>query len=220
MGDKFCVGEFMETTPMGGAVYPTLANVNHSCDPNFTLVNFGKKAVGIAVKQIKAGMEINDSYGAVYHYMDKPEREQFLKSSYWFDCLCEACRHNWPCFMKLPRDYFKLSGAHFKYKRCNRKALQKDVDKLKKRIRQTILDEKVPVTMLDEVPNHFEAARKMFHDWMNLLEELLMPASHQDFVTAYRGIRSCLWLQTPNIVKVKETDVLKETKAKYREREH
>jgi len=122
--------------------------------------------------------------------------------------------------MKLPRDYFKLSGAHFKYKRCNRKALQKDVDKLKKRIRQTILDEKVPVTMLDEVPNHFEAARKMFHDWMNLLEELLMPASHQDFVTAYRGIRSCLWLQTPNIVKVKETDVLKETKAKYREREH
>ena len=102
-----------------------------------------------------------------------------LQSSYWFDCLCEACRHNWPCFMKLPRDYFKLSGAHFKYKRCNRKALQKDVDKLKKRIRQTILDEKVPVTMLDEVPNHFEAARKMFHDWMNLLEELLMPASHQ-----------------------------------------
>mgnify|MGYP006888607908 CR=1 FL=1 len=103
----------------------------------------------------------------------------WLQSSYWFDCLCEACRHNWPCFMKLPRDYFKLSGAHFKYKRCNRKALQKDVDKLKKRIRQTILDEKVPVTMLDEVPNHFEAARKMFHDWMNLLEELLMPASHQ-----------------------------------------
>ena len=80
--DKFCVGEFMETTPMGGAVYPTLANVNHSCDPNFTLVNFGKKAVGVAVRQIKAGMEINDSYGAVYHYMDKPERQQFLQVKY------------------------------------------------------------------------------------------------------------------------------------------
>ena len=85
--DKFCVGEFMETTPMGGAVYPTLANVNHSCDPNFTLVNFGKKAVGVAVKQIKAGMEINDSYGAVYHYMDKPEREQFLKVNIFWKCL-------------------------------------------------------------------------------------------------------------------------------------
>ena len=81
--------------------------------------------------------------------------------------------------MKLPRDYFKLSGAHFKYKRCNRKELQKDVDKLKKRIRQVILDEKVPITMQDEVPNHLEAARKMFNNWMSLLEELLVPASHQ-----------------------------------------
>ena len=113
-----------------------------------------------------------------------------LQSSYWFECLCEACKQNWPCFLKLPRDYFKLSGVHFKYKRCNRKALQKDVDKLKKRIRQTILDEKVPVTMLDEVPNHFEAARKMFHDWMNLLEELLMPASHQ---VNYLSLRSFIY---------------------------
>ena len=81
--------------------------------------------------------------------------------------------------MKLPRDYFKLSGAHFKYKRCNRKQLQKDVDKLKKRIRQVVLDEKVPVTMKDEVPNHYEAVRIMFNDWMTLLDELLISASHQ-----------------------------------------
>lgn len=33
--------------------------------------------------------------------------------------------------------------------------------------------------MVNEVPNHFEAARKMFIDWMNLLDELLVPASHQ-----------------------------------------
>ena len=46
-------------------------------------------------------------------------------------------------------------------------------------IRQVILDEKIPVTMMDEVPNHFEAARVMFNDWMTLLDELLMPASHQ-----------------------------------------
>ena len=45
------------------------------------------------------------------------------------------------------------------------------MDKLKKRIRATILDEKIPVTL--EVPNHYEATRKMFHDWMNLLDELL-----------------------------------------------
>ena len=44
-------------------------------------MNFGKKAVALAVRQIKAGAEINDSYGAVYHHMDKPERQQFLQVS-------------------------------------------------------------------------------------------------------------------------------------------
>ena len=101
----------------------------------------------------------------------------FFQNSYWFDCNCNACANNFPSLQKLPRDYLKLSGTHFKYKRCNRKELQKDVDKLKKRIRATILDEKIPVTL--EVPNHYEATRKMFHDWMNLLDELLVPASHQ-----------------------------------------
>lgn len=213
--DKFCIGEFIETTPLGGAVYPTLANVNHSCDPNFTIVNYGRRAVAVAVRRIKAGMEVHDSYGAVWYHMDRTERQRFLKNSYWFDCNCNACANNFPSLQKLPRDYLKLSGTHFKYKRCNRKELQKDVDKLKKRIRATILDEKIPVTL--EVPNHYEATRKMFHDWMNLLDELLVPASHQDFVTVSRGIRNCMWLQSPNIVKVKETDVLKETKAKHRQ---
>jgi hypothetical protein len=77
--DKFNVGEFVETTPLGGAIYPTLANVNHSCDPNFTMVNFGSRAVAVAVRKIKAGTEIHDSYGAVYYYMDLSERQHFLQ---------------------------------------------------------------------------------------------------------------------------------------------
>ena len=44
-------------------------------------MNFGKKAVALAVRQIKAGAEINDSYGSVYHHMDKAERQQFLQVS-------------------------------------------------------------------------------------------------------------------------------------------
>lgn len=118
------------------------------------------------------------SYQFEIHHLTQIRIFIILQTSYWFECQCAACTNNWPCFMKLPRDYFKLSGAHFKYKRCNRKELQKDVDKLKKRIRQTILEEKKPLTM-DDVPNHYEAARKMFNDWMNLLDELLVPASHQ-----------------------------------------
>ncbi len=107
-----------------------------------------------------------------------------FQSSYWFECGCPACVNNWPCFMKLPRDYLKLSGANFRYKRCNRKELQKDVDKMRKRIRKIILDETVPASMTTAVDgagpaNHFEAARRLFHDWMNLLDELLIPPGHQ-----------------------------------------
>ena len=77
--DKFCVGEFIETTPLGGAIYPTLANVNHSCDPNFTIVNFGNRAVAVAIRNIKPGDEIHDSYGAVFYHMDRIERQRFLE---------------------------------------------------------------------------------------------------------------------------------------------
>ena len=100
--DKFCIGEFIETTPLGGAVYPTLANVNHSCDPNFTIVNYGRRgekfftcqrifsvktqiqnyvllAVAVATRRIKTGMEVHDSYGAVWYHMDRTERQRFLK---------------------------------------------------------------------------------------------------------------------------------------------
>ncbi len=76
---KFCIGEFVETTPLGGSVYPTLANVNHSCDPNLTLISFGKRTVAFATRKIKAGDELHDSYGAVYFHMDKNERQQFLQ---------------------------------------------------------------------------------------------------------------------------------------------
>ena len=94
--NKFCVGEFIETHPVGGAVYPTLANVNHSCDPNITLVNYGRTNVALACRQIKKGMEINDSYGAVYHHTERPDRQNFLQVSYidkrWRFLFCEVFR--------------------------------------------------------------------------------------------------------------------------------
>ena len=58
-----------------------LLSKHYFCKIFFPQVNFGKKAVALAVRQIKAGAEINDSYGAVYHHMDKAERQQFLQVS-------------------------------------------------------------------------------------------------------------------------------------------
>ena len=76
----FQLGEFVETHPMGGGIYPTMANVNHSCDPNFIIINFlGHRAVAVADRRIEAGEEIHDTYGAVYFHMDKSERQHYLQ---------------------------------------------------------------------------------------------------------------------------------------------
>ena len=36
-------------------------------------------AVAVATRRIKTGMEVHDSYGAVWYHMDRTERQRFLK---------------------------------------------------------------------------------------------------------------------------------------------
>ena len=129
-------------------------------------------------------------------------------------------------FSKLPREYLKLPGTHFKYKRCNRKELQKDVDRIKRRIQAVVNKAAQAATSpsdlasLEEQPT-LEVALKMYCDWSNLLSELLYVPGHRDFVNVRRGIKNCLWLHpgSTNIVKVKEDDALRKTKSKFRDSE-
>ena len=130
-------------------------------------------------------------------------------------------------YNKLPRDYLKLPGTYFKYKRCNRKELQKDVDRLKRRIHAVVMQDEPsnddnsntsrPSTQTSR-PTGLEAAKKMYFDWSNLLAELLIVPGHRDFVNVRRGLKNCLWLQpeSTNIVKVKEDDALRNAKSKYK----
>ena len=127
-------------------------------------------------------------------------------------------------YNRLPRDYLKLAGSNFKYKRCNRKELQKDVDRLKKRIQaailknQPVLFESVKDTSGSDNTNGLEAVKNMYYDWSNLLSELLYVPGHRDFVNVRRGIKNCLWLQpgSANVVKVKEDEDLRNAKIKYK----
>ena len=83
--------------------------------------------------------------------------------------------------------------------------MQKDVEKMRRRIKESVLD------------GSLEEARALFNSWMDLLDELIVPP-HQDFINVRRGMRNCLWLQTPNVVKVREDELLKKTKERYREK--
>ena len=46
------IGDSIETVRIGGGVYPTLALVNHSCDPNFVIVFWGRVAVAVASRYL------------------------------------------------------------------------------------------------------------------------------------------------------------------------
>ena len=41
--------------------------------------NYVLLAVAVATRRIKTGMEVHDSYGAVWYHMDRTERQRFLK---------------------------------------------------------------------------------------------------------------------------------------------
>ncbi len=48
-----------------------------------------------------AGEELTIDYGYVYYLTEKQQRQLSLKSQYFFECVCVACRNNWPLRSKL-----------------------------------------------------------------------------------------------------------------------
>ncbi len=94
-----------DLSPLGVAVIPTAALLNHSCLPNTvhdfpfgcsaslpTAVPEGKRQCShtIAIKDIKPGEELLTSYldlSEPYH-----RREQMLRSKYFFSCACTVCK--------------------------------------------------------------------------------------------------------------------------------
>ncbi|XP_023348715.1 SET and MYND domain-containing protein 4 [Eurytemora carolleeae] len=130
-----------------------MALVNHSCDPNFILVFWGRVAVAIASRSIAQGEEINDNYGANYANMPRQERQPFLQKSHWFQCSCKACVSNYPEFLRCSKDYKKLPGSAFKYKRVDRQKLNRDVEILKKEIKGHVFKVKEKL-VFDYIKSH------------------------------------------------------------------
>ena len=82
------IGDSIETNRIGGAVYPTLALVNHSCDPNFVIIFWGRTAIAVASRTIFKGEEMNDNYGANYANTPLATRRKTMERSHWFTCAC------------------------------------------------------------------------------------------------------------------------------------
>ncbi|XP_076450238.1 protein-lysine N-methyltransferase SMYD4-like [Babylonia areolata] len=73
------------------AIYPTASLMNHSCDPTI-ISSFQKDLLVVkSVKDVDRGGEIFNCYGPHCKRMRRGERQQALKSQYFFDCACQAC---------------------------------------------------------------------------------------------------------------------------------
>ncbi|XP_016066616.1 PREDICTED: SET and MYND domain-containing protein 4 isoform X2 [Miniopterus natalensis] len=74
-------------------IFPVVSLLNHSCSPN-TSVSFMSTVAAIrASQQIGKGQEILHCYGPHKSRMGVAERQQKLRSQYFFDCNCLACRN-------------------------------------------------------------------------------------------------------------------------------
>ncbi len=73
------------------AIYPSLALLNHSCDPNIVKFYRGSHVVGIAIRNICKGEEICENYYPCYTLVPREQRQAWLKKHYCFECLCLAC---------------------------------------------------------------------------------------------------------------------------------
>ncbi|XP_004857205.1 SET and MYND domain-containing protein 4 isoform X2 [Heterocephalus glaber] len=74
-------------------IFPVVSLLNHSCSPNTSISFAGTVATIRAAQQIGKGQEILHCYGPHKSWMSIAERQQKLRSQYFFDCNCPACHY-------------------------------------------------------------------------------------------------------------------------------
>ena len=64
--ESWNVSSGVNTAPIGFAINPTLALINHSCYPNVVRVNLGVSTAVVACRNIRKGEEVADSYSVQF----------------------------------------------------------------------------------------------------------------------------------------------------------
>lgn len=81
---------------VGGAIYPSVSLVNHSCYPNVVRHTYPSGIVVVrTLRFIGKGTEILDCYGPQWISEGRISRREYLWKKYCFLCTCEACTQNW-----------------------------------------------------------------------------------------------------------------------------
>src|SRR5579871_4331706 len=75
--------------PLGMTFDPTLALLNHSCNPNAAIVFDRNIACLRSIRDIKSGEQITISY--IDNTYKRATRRRQLREQYFFECHCEGC---------------------------------------------------------------------------------------------------------------------------------
>ncbi|XP_014485617.1 PREDICTED: SET and MYND domain-containing protein 4-like [Dinoponera quadriceps] len=189
---------------IGGGVYPTVAMLNHSCNPGVVRYFIGITMVIRAVRTISAGEEISENYGPIFTTTPENERKRRLRVQYWFDCNCEACTGHWPLLEELDPTIFRFkcetgpscgnvlpirSDANEFVIRCTKCGKNTNILKGLKALQDTDALFKVASTNLEESRN--EQALKAYLEILKLLDETLaLPI--RDYHICQQGVRLCV----------------------------
>lgn len=73
------------------AIYPSASMMNHSCDPNIINSFYNQYLIVRACKDISKGEEVFNCYGPHFRHMGLQERQEALRSQYFFTCTCRPC---------------------------------------------------------------------------------------------------------------------------------
>lgn len=90
-----------KTIYVGAAIYNSAVYFNHSCYPDVIRHFVGTSIVLSASHPLQPGETISENYGPIFIKQPLAIRQRNLKSRYWFQCACIACKENWPILEKL-----------------------------------------------------------------------------------------------------------------------
>ncbi|XP_066237831.1 histone-lysine N-methyltransferase SMYD3 isoform X3 [Saccopteryx leptura] len=82
-----CNAEMQE---VGVGLYPSMSLLNHSCDPNCSIVFNGPHLLLRAIQDVEAGEELTICY--LDTLMTSAERQKQLRDQYCFSCDCSRCQ--------------------------------------------------------------------------------------------------------------------------------
>jgi len=162
---------------IGRVTNPSLALINHSCDPNYDRVSMGRITLGFACKPIGAGEQIMDTYCQPFVAMGREERRERL-ARYNFICECEACSENWPGMDSMEGSLEGLSENRYRVSRARVGQGLTRVAQAEKEVEQVMRNPREAVVavckLLEELHSLVKPPHQALTYWESLLCELLL----------------------------------------------